>query len=200
MHARLFRFILCSLALHLAVLWLFRQPLFEYGTAQGTTSRDFALAVTLVTDAAANTAATHRETAAAEPAQPAEDMSAIPARSPRTPALPDTPAAGAGMDYLTAGQLTRLPAPLEDIDLDVPEISALAFAGKAALTILIDVDGTVAGVLAETGSPQESEFADLVAAIFRKTRFTPGQIDGKPVRSKLQVTVVSEPAAAPGEQ
>lgn len=102
--------------------------------------------------------------------------------------------------YFATGQLTRLPFPLTDIDLNETAIDEVALSTVIELTILVDVYGTVADVVTTIGHDSARIFADRVAAHFYSARFSPGEIDGKAVRSKLQVTVVSEPLSRPASK
>lgn len=98
-------------------------------------------------------------------------------------------------EYIPTGRLTRLPFPLVDIDLNVTAIDEVAFEGAIELIILVEADGTVTNVSTTVDHDSVREYADRVAARFLSARFSPGEIDGKAVRSKVQITVVSEPVA-----
>ena len=100
-------------------------------------------------------------------------------------------------DYFPPGRLTRLPFPLTDIDLNVSEIDDVAFEGVIELTLWVEADGTVAHVETTSDHDGARQYADRVAARFERALFSPGEIDGKAVRSKVQITVVSEPLAPP---
>lgn len=104
----------------------------------------------------------------------------------------------AAPDYFPAGRLTRLPVPLVDIDLDIPEIKEAAFSGQMELSVLIDENGIVIDVLGAIETDMVRTFSDLVTERFKNARFVPGEIDGKAVKSQLQITVVSENLSAMG--
>jgi len=95
--------------------------------------------------------------------------------------------------YYSARQLSRTPFPLSNIDLDVLAIDEVAFAGAIELTILVEADGTVARVSSKVDRDDVRTYVDRVAARFQRTQFSPGEIDGRAVRSKLHITVVSDP-------
>lgn len=94
--------------------------------------------------------------------------------------------------YFSVGQLTRQPAPIDDIDLNLEEIAKLGFFGKAELTLFIDAKGTVVEAIAENERSVDRDFVELVVGRFQQARFTPGEIDSVAVNSRLRVTVVSE--------
>lgn len=104
--------------------------------------------------------------------------------------------AAALQEYVLAGQLTRLPVPATEIDLNVPEIQERLINGSVNLTILIDATGIVSDVFPAVENDDLRYFAQQVANIFKLARFRPGEIDGRPVRSQLQITVVSEESPA----
>lgn len=95
-------------------------------------------------------------------------------------------------DYLPAGGLTRLPAPLSEIDLNLPAINGIEVAGQIDLTILIDAKGMVADVISSVEAEHLRALSERVAARFKSARFIPGEINGIAVKSRLQITVVSE--------
>ncbi|MDQ9169781.1 energy transducer TonB [Oxalobacteraceae bacterium R-40] len=95
-------------------------------------------------------------------------------------------------EYVTTGKLTRLPAPIAEIDLDVDEVKEVAVAGSVRLRILINADGTVAEVLSADDDEALRVFSERVAGIFKRTRFTPGEINGRAVKAQLEINVVSE--------
>lgn len=195
MNLRLVKFSLCSLALHGTVfLWLWHPASFESGIAGETQDRPSALTVTL-----------QNETR--QPLQPPAAISAESAASftssgeRQAPITPEAPQSSFNAEnsnpvaldaFLPAGQLTRLPRPTSDIDLNVAEIDATGFVGKAELTLLIDTDGNVITVV--LGDPDEAShaFSERVAERFKHVHFAPGEVDGKAVRSQLRIVVVSE--------
>ncbi len=98
-------------------------------------------------------------------------------------------------EYLDTGRLTRLPAPATEVDLNIAELQAMSLTGFVKLTILIEANGTVSHVLSSAENDDLRDFAQQVAEIFKRARFIPGEVNGKPVRSQLDITVVSEESA-----
>ncbi|MGV3741388.1 MAG: hypothetical protein ACO1NO_03650, partial [Burkholderiaceae bacterium] len=95
-------------------------------------------------------------------------------------------------DYLPIGRLTRLPMLIGEIDLNVPDISAVAIGRELILTIMINTDGTVAAVESTDESEDARVFAQRVAERFKHARFVPGEIDGIAVKSQLRIVVVGK--------
>lgn len=95
-------------------------------------------------------------------------------------------------DFVSTGHLTRLPAPIGSIELSDLLLNPMGYIGELELGVLIDIDGHVIDVISSTDSPAAQEFAQRVADRFRQTRFSPGEINGRPVRSRLDAVVVSE--------
>lgn len=198
MNARLLNFSLASLCVHIAVPWLLLHAgAFERGAARGMASMERMLTIELVSGEdrlhAAATAQSKDMFPMPEP-DSSIDTAAEPPASPPAAAsdIADAAQTAVARDYATPGRLTKLAAPLSDIDLNVPDISASGFRGEANLTLLIDTDGSVADVIGGEGLPGQDDFARHVAARFRSALFMPGEIDGKPVKSQLPITVVSE--------
>lgn len=220
MNAQRIRFSLCTLCLHLTVLWLFWQGSpFEHGAARSQKSFEVAFPVLEV-----GIVPSQKAQPTIPPQNPAETTSSKgrkdsiekisaspPSRAFETTDLftdPESPGETIkndlppelnpnmmiAQDYFPAGRLTRLPAPRGDIDLNVPAINDIAYAGQIELSVLIDDNGIVADVLTsmETESESMHLFADRVAERFKSARFIPGEINGKAVKSRLQITVVSE--------
>lgn len=115
-------------------------------------------------------------------AQPANSAAAAPARSEERAAQPD--------DWLPSGKLTRLPVPLQPVELETQ--AGQVFAGRIELTLLIDREGRVRAVRHASRDPDADAFARQVATRFRAARFAPGEVDGVPVNAILKVGVVSE--------
>lgn len=197
MNARLLKFSLASIGMHLAVSWgVLHSGSFEHGVAQGSRSADSPLTVSLLApESKPDTADSLRELAAQTASiesLPAPETPPEPAPIIRPVGIPDALQSLAVQDYVEPGRLTRVPAPASEIDLNVAEISSLGYSGRTNLTILINADGTVADVVSgpeEQGAP---EFVERVAARFKGARFIPGEIDGVAVKSRLKITVVSE--------
>jgi hypothetical protein len=95
-------------------------------------------------------------------------------------------------DFVAVGLLTRLPKPVADVELNVSGINDTTAAGKIEMLILINVDGTVADVIPEVEMEKDRDIADRIAKRFKRARFTPGEINGVAVKSKLRIMIVSE--------
>lgn len=106
--------------------------------------------------------------------------------------------AAATPDFLPPGRLTRLPTPLGEIDLDVPALNQFSFTGALEFSILIDENGVVVDVLSLAETEGEAIFSDRVAERFKHARFSPGEIDGRAVKSQVRIMVVSEDLSASG--
>ncbi|HVL75981.1 MAG TPA: hypothetical protein VM406_08185, partial [Noviherbaspirillum sp.] len=198
---RTLRFILLSLALHLVLLsglsWKSHVPL----TLQPQRTAAQRLDVHLLSPPPPEAVST-----AHAPARPAPDTSQASAAlsdrlAPAPPAPPPSAAAALPapaviarqtVEYMEPERLTRPPVPLARVRLNTREIRGVGFEGSVVLTLLVDRWGA-ADVLVPPGAGLEEEFAALVAAQFRKVRFAPGEIDGQPVHSRVQITVISEP-------
>lgn len=91
--------------------------------------------------------------------------------------------------YVPASELTRLPYPIEEIDLEQGISEQLTNVGQFNLTILIEENGMVMDVIA---MGESAEFIERIKDRFRAAHFMPGEINGKAVKSLIQVTVVNE--------
>lgn len=107
--------------------------------------------------------------------------------------LPPTgagPVDAADQAYWPRSLLTRPPTPQQSIDLLYP---ALAPNGRfrAVLTLFIDEQGVVQRVRIDeaddSGLPPVLE--DAARQTFLRSTFTPGEIDGRPIRSRLRIEV-----------
>jgi hypothetical protein len=203
-------FCVFSVCLHVAALpLLWQHTSFMRGAASAGTGLDRAPAVLRVamvsndmTRQPIAPTMTHRKDAAKEP-QPIPVLAAAYSfagaapsiQAAADPVFEQGPVAAIPDGYSPQGRLTRLPAPVADIDLDVPELSNSGIAGTIDMTLFINANGTVANVLASVTEDQMHAFAQLVAERFKNSRFLPGEIDGKAVNSMLKITVVSENSA-----
>lgn len=107
--------------------------------------------------------------------------------------LPPTgagPADAADQAYWPRSLLTRPPTPQQSIDLFYP---AQAPSGRfrAVLTLFIDEQGVVQRVRIDeaddSGLPPVLE--DAARQTFLRSSFTPGEINGRPIRSQLRIEV-----------
>jgi hypothetical protein len=223
MNARRIRFFLCTLCLHLGVLGLFwREAPFAHGSANDTRSAEAArstLMINIVADEKVWSTHSQRQGESASSVirmDSIKKMLAMPqSQAKETTDLPIDSASSSQMaktdllsnpssemvsllGYMPAGLLTRLPAPLADIDLDAPVIENTAVTGKIDLTVLIDATGTVSDVIASVETENLRAFSERVAERFKSARFTPGEINGNPVKSQLRISVVSETLSTNG--
>ncbi|MDO8298341.1 hypothetical protein [Lacisediminimonas sp.] len=106
------------------------------------------------------------------------------ARDPKQAGQPD--------NWLPSGRLTRLPVPLDPVDLDQPDLQSAGFTGRIELTVLVDRHGRVERVLSASREPAAQAFAERAAGRFRSVRFAPGEVDGVAVNAILKISVVSE--------
>lgn len=127
---------------------------------------------------------------------------AVPAAAPIRPAHPAAPAASTAPDsdpdqdpdpdtpYLARSLLTRPPAPQQSIDLLYPEL-APSGRFRAVVTLFIDDRGVVQRVRIDeaddSGLPPVLE--DATRQTFLRSTFVPGEIDGRPTRSRLRIEV-----------
>lgn len=104
------------------------------------------------------------------------------------------PLADAGATtYLNTGRLTRLPRPLDEVDLNVPEITEVVVDGERALTILVNADGTVDGAEWTDVDAAAQVYLQRVAERFQQVRFVPGEVDGVAVNAVFRIMISSEP-------
>lgn len=94
--------------------------------------------------------------------------------------------------YWPVGLLTKLPRPLDEIDLNAPEITSSAQTSKIHLMLSLSAAGLVEGVEVVSGVDelQSSAWLEQVVRRFRRARFSPGELGGKAVPSEVPVTVI----------
>jgi protein TonB len=98
--------------------------------------------------------------------------------------------------WYPAAQLDVFPAALAPVRPAYPQAAAQAdIGGEVTLLLLIDESGRVHESTALDAQP-EGTFEEAALAAFRAARFTPGQRDGRNVRSRVLVKVVFDPAEA----
>ncbi len=88
--------------------------------------------------------------------------------------------------YLPRSALSRAPAALQQVELPYPEAAPLG-QYRAVLTLFIDAQGRVRRVRAAPGLPAALEEAARQA--FLAANFSPGEVDGRAVRSQMRVEV-----------
>lgn len=96
--------------------------------------------------------------------------------------------------YWPLGLVDKPPRPLNEIDLNTPELDAFAANGKVELIALVGAEGRVEDIRvtrveSETGS-EILQF--LLTERFRDARFAPGEVNGRPVATAVPITVVIE--------
>lgn len=194
MKSEVAKFSICSLCLHFAVISLFShvRP-FEHGSARINHRAQSTVAVRLVPgdEKPLLSALQQRQEleAVAADEKPSSQLTAPAIEEVSTPIAERTAPTD---EFLSSGQLTQRPTPLSQIDLNIDEISEIPFSGMVDLIIRIDVDGSVVDVTASTDAKNADEFIERVSARFKSARFRPGEVNGRPVRSELRVTVMSE--------
>jgi hypothetical protein len=107
------------------------------------------------------------------------------------PATPqEGPAGDPDADYLPRNQLSKAPAPQQSIDLLYPEL-APSGRFRAVVTLFIDDRGVVQRVRIDeaddSGLPPLLE--DATRQTFLRSAFAPGEVDGRPTRSRLRIEV-----------
>jgi hypothetical protein len=95
-------------------------------------------------------------------------------------------------DYVPAGKLTRMPAPLGDVHFGEFDIDPSGLPASIEIGLLIEASGLVSDVVAQSRADKEAVFLERIADRFKRVRFSPGEIDGRPVRSQVQVIIVIE--------
>ncbi|MBI5334089.1 MAG: hypothetical protein HZB72_05795 [Burkholderiales bacterium] len=130
------------------------------------------------------------------PSAPAgDDATAAPAPAPQ--AIAGSTLGGPdAQGYVPRPLLSTAPEPTQDIALPFP----LDFAGRGRfagiLTLYIEADGRVSRVVVE-GASLPPPLARVAQQAFSGTRFTPGRVERRIVKSRIRVEVVFEnPSAA----
>lgn len=123
------------------------------------------------------------------PPTPAETSPPPPVVAPHQAPNPDQAAADptTAPTYVDASLLTTRPRIAGDLLLIYPP-SAPSGIYKAQVTIHIDEQGWVEQVLVPDGA-LPTELAEAAISAFKAARFTPGEIDGTPVKSSVQIEV-----------
>ena len=187
-----------SICVHGAILWILSLQAFnDYGISNGANSRMPPSRPIIVTIIAGESATQQLQSRASEKAVPVSPLELHPNTVETNTSSDGNPEDKSNIQYLPSGQLTRAPVPLEAIDLNATSIDEVAVVGRIELTILLDETGSVVEVSIPDDPNSRSIFANRVTARFKKARFAPGEINGVPVKSRLQITVVSEPQLEP---
>lgn len=119
------------------------------------------------------------------------DLDTLPPTSAGVPQdAADAADAAADSDYLPRDRLTRGPVPQQSIDLVYPDLAPIG-QFRTVITLFIDDQGVVQRVrfdeADETGLPPILE--EATRQTFLRSPFTPGEIDGQPIRSRLRIEV-----------
>lgn len=93
-------------------------------------------------------------------------------------------------DYFAKAYLTVNPEPLSAVEIRPPEIGGKGTV-QLELSLFIDEEGKVRRVRAETPGAMEA-YVDAATQAFEATRFKPGEISGRAVKSVIRVVVEFE--------
>jgi len=159
-----------SIAVHAAALFAWAPP------RGGAAAPAFVPSITVLLASAAS--APSAPAVHSEPAHRAE-RSAAAARSESRGYLPPR--------YYLAFELDRGPEPLRSIDPEYPA-GANSRMGRVALRLMIDERGAVDDVAVLRAEP-EGVFERSALAAFAAARFSPGVLNGVPVKSRLEIEV-----------
>lgn len=123
----------------------------------------------------------------------AQNNVALPASDAGFPSAPDAadpkhsePDTAALDTFLNPDQLTSVPEPQGDIDLNLPEARLLSSPGTLVLKLWIDETGVVVHTELER-SELPAAYSDAVVRVFGNALFAPGQVNGSPVNSILRI-------------
>jgi protein TonB len=101
----------------------------------------------------------------------------------------EIPLSGRDATYYPARQLDVYPQPLAPIKLDYPDrAAAQQLDGNLLLLLLIDEFGVVNEASVVEAQP-EGYFEEAALSVFRATRFSPAQKQGRPVKSRVLLQV-----------
>ena len=108
--------------------------------------------------------------------------------------LSASPQAGDG-DYFTRDQLSVGPSPTTGVFIDYPSIDDQSN-HVSELSLFISEEGKVVRVRVD-GPALPAPLEEAARSAFMSARFSPGQVDGLPVRSRIRVEVsfVAAPSA-----
>jgi protein TonB len=141
---------------------------------------------------AGQTAASAIDVAATVPVSQAPGAAAPTGRSAASAAE----AGNGDFDYVPRQYLSTVPSPVTDVQVPFPEGLKGEFSRRVQLSLFIDERGVVQRVRIDESSG-ETALEDAARDTFRQTRFTPGHIYGKPVRSLIRVEVDFEAQRIP---
>ncbi|HZY19501.1 MAG TPA: energy transducer TonB [Ramlibacter sp.] len=120
-----------------------------------------------------------------------------PASPPPAPSVPQDTAAPLAApaaqpagepEYLPRSRLTVPPRPRDEVSIPFPDEVKGVVDLKVRVALFIDEAGTVQRVKLETADVPPV-FAEAVQKAFLATRFSPGELDARPVRSQVRIEV-----------
>ena len=110
---------------------------------------------------------------------------AAPAGAPGTSAIADE---GVALDYVPRALLSVAPTPVQAVEVPFPSAVEDVLHVRGELSLFIDERGVVQRVRVD-GSPIPPVLEDAARNAFLRARFTPGEVDGRPVRSLIRIEV-----------
>jgi outer membrane biosynthesis protein TonB len=156
-----------------------------------TTHRTASVQLRTVTEATPSPSPTAAPAPASHPAPEPFELNPLPPPG-AGPATVHEPSASLDADrsYWPRHLLTRPPTPQQSIDLFYPD-QAPSGHFRAVLTLFIDEQGVVQRVRIDeaddSGLPPVLE--DAARQTFLRSRFSPGEIDGQPTRSRVRIEI-----------
>ncbi len=128
------------------------------------------------------------------PVEPSATTTAHSYDQQNAPARMAVESAADGFDYVPRDLLSVVPRPLAAIDVPFPESASGWFEANVQLSVFIDETGLVQKLRVDRSSGGSALESAAIQA-FRQARFSPGQIDGRAVRSVIRVEVEFEARA-----
>lgn len=127
----------------------------------------------------------------AAPAPAMTQAEAVPAAVPAPPA-----AAGAHDGYVPRPMLSVAPVAITPVILSAPAGETTVARYVGVLSLYIDEQGQVQDAVADEAT-LPAAFEQAAREAFMAARFTPGQVDGRPVKSRQRVEVVFDNTPLP---
>lgn len=119
-------------------------------------------------------------------------------RAPAIPFLASTLAAPLAFDesiFIPSAKLSVRPVPVGEILVPYPEGFEGRGLSKAILSLFIDEEGAVVRVNVDK-SAVPVQFQEAATEVFARASFRPGEIDGRPVKSRMSIEVTFDSEAA----
>ena len=107
---------------------------------------------------------------------------------PAAPGIASAEGPGVPLDYLPRAMLSVAPQPLAAIDIPFPPAVQGSVNLGTELALFIDEAGTVRHVRID-GAPLPPALEEAARTTFLNARFTPGELNGAPVRSLIRVAI-----------